>query len=663
MQLANGNVPIVRSVLPDNALAATDATVDMMMKVAEGIYGMRSPRIRALSINIVRAAQVAEKDYYGEILAIHKWIQRNIRYMRDPVNQETLSHPEETAFNSKAADCDDMTILEIAMLGSIGIKAWPVIMGTSPGVPSHVYLRAMVPAGKHRMAGKIINLDPIMKQWAAGKEAPANRIKIQHDYRDGNYKNGVQRQSKGKAMSGLNGDLGDAFAMLPGMGNLGEYVTADSYLDDEHSHAQMLLKPDLSQTTGSVSNVPKVRVSMEGLDAMFGGGGMGDVEQVGVATPMEDRNDLRQLGPKGPLTALSARQSTQKIPSQGTQNIDAKIYEAPTLAAALRRGKGQGACAVVDSRRKTMVISDQASSVAKAPKTAREEAHEIKGLADVVSEISNSFLPGLGSMGEEDRQEVAERSALALWWAKLKARAASARAGWAEAKAQQYRAQGAQMAAAAKMQEAGQEKANAQSALQCAEQAGQITHAMARQDPSLAVVIAETEESLNQAGADASAVDGMLGLSADDLIKAGGNLNRAVNAGQGRRPVPMMVEKSAPVGMRERELIALRKNRQIVGNKLERMTGLARKKRAGVHRAMKKQYGPRFMSPVVPTGIRDPEQRGRTPVMRVTGGVPTTGSVPAPALSGPALAGFSFTSPLVLGAAGIGLWFLMKRKK
>src|SRR6056297_1512306 len=193
-QLADGNVPVRRTVLPTDALAATDQTVAEMMNVAEGDYGMRSPRIRALAINIVREANVREKDYYGELEAIHKWVQRNIRYMRDPVNQETLSYPEELAFNTRAGDCDDMTILEIALLGSIGIKAWPVVIGMRQGVPSHVYLQAQVPPGKHRKAGKVINLDPIMKEWRAGREAPAHRVKIRHEYRDGDYRNGIQRQ-------------------------------------------------------------------------------------------------------------------------------------------------------------------------------------------------------------------------------------------------------------------------------------------------------------------------------------------------------------------------------------------------------------------------------------------------------------------------------------
>jgi len=33
-----------------------------------------------------------------------------------------------------------MTILEIALLGSLGIQSYPVVIGTQPGPISHVYL-------------------------------------------------------------------------------------------------------------------------------------------------------------------------------------------------------------------------------------------------------------------------------------------------------------------------------------------------------------------------------------------------------------------------------------------------------------------------------------------------------------------------------------------
>lgn len=183
MHLASGDIPVVRSNLPEGTEASVDATVAKMMEMARGQYGARSVKIRALVLNILNAAGAGDKDYFAYAEAIHLWVRDQIRYVHDPVGQETLSYPEETAFNSKAGDCDDKTILEIAMLGSVGLRAWPVVIGTQqPGAYSHVYLRLQLPPGKGRHAGKIIPADPIMREWPLGKEAPADRVKAHKEY-------------------------------------------------------------------------------------------------------------------------------------------------------------------------------------------------------------------------------------------------------------------------------------------------------------------------------------------------------------------------------------------------------------------------------------------------------------------------------------------------
>jgi hypothetical protein len=104
MHLANGDIPVSRSVLSEGE-KGIDETVDKMVAMAKGPYGARSAKIRALAINILNKARVENKDYYGMIVAVGEWVRDNIRYVRDPIGQETLSYPEETAFNSHAGDC------------------------------------------------------------------------------------------------------------------------------------------------------------------------------------------------------------------------------------------------------------------------------------------------------------------------------------------------------------------------------------------------------------------------------------------------------------------------------------------------------------------------------------------------------------------------------
>src|SRR5271168_89229 len=102
MHLATGDIDVIYGTLAPGE-EGVDTTVQTMSKLAKGIWGSRSPRIRAKAINIINAADVADKDYYGMAEAIHNWVRDQIRYVRDPigaddqgftVNQETLSTPE-----------------------------------------------------------------------------------------------------------------------------------------------------------------------------------------------------------------------------------------------------------------------------------------------------------------------------------------------------------------------------------------------------------------------------------------------------------------------------------------------------------------------------------------------------------------------------------------
>lgn len=238
------DVPTQRSVLPDGE-AGVDTTVAKMVEMAKGNFGTKSAKVRELSIRILAAAKVANKDYWGMTQAIHNWVRDNIRYVRDPVGQETLSYPEYT-LSTKGADCDDMVILEMAMLGSIGLSSYPVVIGTTPGLFSHVYLKAIMPPGKHRRAGEHIPLDPIMREWPAGKEAPADKVKIKKEYPN---------------LAGL--------AML---GNLGAYSTGPDYLEREDSDAQVkFAREGLDIKDGLINNSTKIDSENTQVDRLFNG--------------------------------------------------------------------------------------------------------------------------------------------------------------------------------------------------------------------------------------------------------------------------------------------------------------------------------------------------------------------------------------------------------
>lgn len=175
--------------------AGTDATVALMSQIAMGKYGARSPKIRATAINIINQAGVPNKDDTAAMVAIHNWVRDNIRYVRDVVGQETLLQPEELAFNSMAGDCDDLSMLDAALLGSVGIPSRFVTMGVTPFKYDHVYLQAKPKAAW-------VSLDPIMRNKPAGWEVPGIMVKVRKVFPE----NTPGEMSMGRH-GGLNGPL------------------------------------------------------------------------------------------------------------------------------------------------------------------------------------------------------------------------------------------------------------------------------------------------------------------------------------------------------------------------------------------------------------------------------------------------------------------------
>ena len=119
--------------------------------------GVKDFYVRQKAIDILLAHGIKPKDYFGEIKALFEWVQRNVRYTKDPFRVEVL-HTARRMLELRAGDCDDMTILLGAMLEAIGHPIRLVIVGPDPIRPrffSHIYLEA-------NYKGKWIPMDPTM---------------------------------------------------------------------------------------------------------------------------------------------------------------------------------------------------------------------------------------------------------------------------------------------------------------------------------------------------------------------------------------------------------------------------------------------------------------------------------------------------------------------
>ncbi len=135
--------------------AGTSRTVEHMMGLIRA--GAKDFYLRQKAIDILLEKGVRPKDYLGEIRALFEWVQRNIRYTKDPFRLEVL-HSARRMLELRAGDCDDMAILLGAMLEAIGHPSRLVLVGPDPLRPklfTHVY-----PEAYHK--GHWIPLDPTM---------------------------------------------------------------------------------------------------------------------------------------------------------------------------------------------------------------------------------------------------------------------------------------------------------------------------------------------------------------------------------------------------------------------------------------------------------------------------------------------------------------------
>jgi hypothetical protein len=131
-QISLGHIP--------RGYVGTLRTVGHMMVLIRA--GAKDFYVRQKAIDILLERGVKPKDYLGEMKALFEWVQRNVRYTKDPFRVEVL-HSARRMLELRAGDCDDMSILLSAMLESIGHPVRLVLSGPDPLRPrlfSHVYL-------------------------------------------------------------------------------------------------------------------------------------------------------------------------------------------------------------------------------------------------------------------------------------------------------------------------------------------------------------------------------------------------------------------------------------------------------------------------------------------------------------------------------------------
>ncbi len=135
-------------------------------------------RVRNTAANIV--AHLKAKDQWAEVDEVYWWVKNHTRYLKDPHGTEMIHSPIVALDQIESGvqfqgDCDDLTVLTLSLLKSIG---YPVALRIAAYKPDktfqHVY-------GLVNIFGEWIPIEPIAYDKLLGWESPnATNIK---DYR------------------------------------------------------------------------------------------------------------------------------------------------------------------------------------------------------------------------------------------------------------------------------------------------------------------------------------------------------------------------------------------------------------------------------------------------------------------------------------------------
>lgn len=121
-------------------LGGVRRTLELMRNLAR--QGKTDPLVRQFAVQLTN--DLPQKDWSGEVAALHAFVRDNIRYLRDIRKVETLQTANRTLLN-RSGDCDDKSVLLASMLESISHPARFVAVGfRSPFACDHVYVETKV---------------------------------------------------------------------------------------------------------------------------------------------------------------------------------------------------------------------------------------------------------------------------------------------------------------------------------------------------------------------------------------------------------------------------------------------------------------------------------------------------------------------------------------
>lgn len=122
-----------------SGVAGIKATLSKMRLLTRD--GKKSLPVRMKAVSLVSGLR--QKDFLGEVKAIHAFVRDRIRYVKD-VNGVELLHTPEKLLEIGQGDCDDKSMLVASLLESIGHQTRFVAISNAPSKFCHVYVETKI---------------------------------------------------------------------------------------------------------------------------------------------------------------------------------------------------------------------------------------------------------------------------------------------------------------------------------------------------------------------------------------------------------------------------------------------------------------------------------------------------------------------------------------
>ncbi len=146
--------------------------------------GLTSPSVRQVALDVTRDISddpdtgfPDRRDRTEIARAIYNYIVGSIAYVHDPHGVEQIQSARATLYY-RTGDCDDMSVLSAALLGSLGVPVRFVVIGTNPQKPeafTHIYVEYLIHGGQW------IAFDPVIED-GVGIAVPASAVVIRREY-------------------------------------------------------------------------------------------------------------------------------------------------------------------------------------------------------------------------------------------------------------------------------------------------------------------------------------------------------------------------------------------------------------------------------------------------------------------------------------------------